>query len=276
MRQNEASSSGSVSLVARQDQVTVKPIGLESLAERPVTMDEEQLLVIALIDPKPLTRRSILEMLAKAFPNYMTVAACSCEELLELGWRQPGCAHLIVIYIRSGQLTDPWIQNALELARLHLTDASVVLLSDRDDVDDPVKALTYGVRGYVPTSVEAELAFAALQLINAGGTFIPAHALQSASSKVGTGSERDAQGLPNEISLTPRELSVVDLLREGRPNKLIAAALKMEESTVKVHVRNILRKFGACNRTHAAFLANGILARQSSTAVKPSPGTKPS
>jgi DNA-binding NarL/FixJ family response regulator len=227
-------------------------------------VNKEQLLVLALIDPKPLTRQSIVEMLAKALPDYLTVATASCEELLDLENRPPDCAYLVVIYTRSARLTDPWVQSALELVRVRLTNASVVLLSDRDDIDDVGKSLTYGVRGYIPTSVEAEVAFAALRLINAGGTFIPARALRPSSPKAGTGSERNPQGLPNEISLTPRALSVFDLLREGKPNKLIAAELKMEESTVKVHVRNILRKLGVGNRTHAASVADRILGPQSS------------
>ena len=236
--------------------MTAKPIGFESPTERPTSVGEKQLLVLTLIDPKPLTRQSILEMLAQALPDYLTVATSSCEELLDLERRPPGCAHLVVIYTRSARLTDPWVQSALELVRLHLTTASVVLLSDRDDLDDVRKSLTYGVRGYIPTSVEAEVAFAALRLINAGGTFIPARALWPSPLTADTGSERNPQGLPNEISLTPRELSVFDLLREGKPNKLIAAELKIQESTVKVQVRNILRKLGVGNRTHAVFVAD--------------------
>jgi DNA-binding CsgD family transcriptional regulator len=60
------------------------------------------------------------------------------------------------------------------------------------------------------------------------------------------------------MDLTPRELSVIDLLREGKPNKLIARQLDMQENTVKVHVRNILRKLNAANRTHAALVANRL------------------
>jgi hypothetical protein len=52
---------------------------------------------------------------------------------------------------------------------------------------------------------------------------------------------------------------VIDLLREGKPNKLIARQLHMQENTVKVHVRNILKKLNASNRTHAAFVANRLL-----------------
>jgi DNA-binding NarL/FixJ family response regulator len=247
--------------------VTARPIGFESPAQRLTSLSKKQLLVLALIDPKPLTRQSLLEMLAKALPDYMTVATSSCEELLDLENRSSDCAHLVVIYTRSARLTDPWVQSALELVRLHLTNASVVLLSDRDDVEDVVKSLAYGVRGYIPTSVEAEVAFAALRLINAGGIFIPAHALRSSPAKADTGFERTPPRLPNEISLTTREFSVFDLLREGKPNKLIAAELKMEESTVKVHVRNILRKLEVGNRTQAAFVASRILDARSSTAL---------
>ena len=61
------------------------------------------------------------------------------------------------------------------------------------------------------------------------------------------------------MDLTPRERSVIVLLRDGKPNKLIARQLDMQENTVKVYVRNILRKLNAANRTHAALLANRLL-----------------
>ena len=71
------------------------------------------------------------------------------------------------------------------------------------------------------------------------------------------------------LDLTPRELSVIDLLREGKPNKLIAAQLDMQESTVKVHVRNILKKLNATNRTHAAFVANRLLGQDAESVTLP-------
>ena len=59
--------------------------------------------------------------------------------------------------------------------------------------------------------------------------------------------------------LTASERSVLALLREGKPNKLIALQLNIQESTVKVHVRSILRKLGASNRTHAAVIIDHLL-----------------
>jgi DNA-binding NarL/FixJ family response regulator len=219
---------------------------------------------IALIDPKPLTRRSLSEMLATALPGYVMVAASSCEELLQFLGRPIKPPHLIIVYIRSAGVADTCVQNALGLIRFRLPDAPIIVLSDRDDVDDVNEALICGARGYIPTSIEAEVAFAALRLINAGGTFIPA-SLRSATPKPDTAADGGLQGVRDQLDLTPREFSVLDLLREGKPNKLIATELRMEESTVKVHVRSILKKLHAANRTHAACVANRLLGAQAQT-----------
>src|SRR5205085_12083320 len=79
----------------------------------PAGQDEEPALVLALIDPKPLTRQSIIEVLAKALPDYMTVAASGCEELLDMRESPPGGPHLVVIHTRSPKLTDAGVQNTL-------------------------------------------------------------------------------------------------------------------------------------------------------------------
>jgi DNA-binding NarL/FixJ family response regulator len=224
---------------------------------------------VALIDPKPLTRRSIADLLAKALPEYAMVAVSTCEELLEIDERRIGRPNLVVVYIRNLGLTSTWVQSALELLRVRLPEASAVVLSDRDDVDDVNRALTHGVRGYIPTSVECGVAVAALRLISAGGTFVPAGALRSKAAKLDDQPEGERQRRSDGRDLTPRELSVVDLLREGKPNKVIAAKLDMQESTVKVHVRNILKKLNATNRTHAAFVANRLLGKDAAPVALP-------
>jgi DNA-binding NarL/FixJ family response regulator len=214
---------------------------------------------IALIDPKPLTRRSIAELLANAFPEHAMVAASICEELLEIDEGRIARPSLVIVYIRSAGLTNARVQDTLDLLRIRLPDVPAVVLTDNDDIDGVNRALAYGVRGYIPTSVECEIAVAALRFISAGGTFVPADALRSAATKPDNGPEGERRVRLDEWDLTPRELSVIDLLREGKPNKLIAAQLEMQESTVKVHVRNILKKLHAANRTHAASVANRLL-----------------
>jgi DNA-binding NarL/FixJ family response regulator len=224
---------------------------------------------VALIDPKPLTRRSIADLLAKAFPEAAMVAASTGEELLKIDERRIGRPNLVVVYIRNLGLTSTRVQSALELLRVRLPEASTVVLSDRDDVDDVNRALAHGVRGYIPTSVECGVAVAALRLISAGGTFVPAGALRSTAAKLDGQPEGERQRRSDGRDLTPRELSVIDLLREGKPNKLIAARLDMQESTVKVHVRSILKKLNATNRTHAAFVANRLLGQDAEPVALP-------
>jgi DNA-binding NarL/FixJ family response regulator len=58
---------------------------------------------------------------------------------------------------------------------------------------------------------------------------------------------------------TTRQLAVIAALRKGKANKIIAYELNMRESTVKVHVRNIMKKLKARNRTEVAYLANTML-----------------
>src|SRR5580704_9303399 len=224
---------------------------------------------VALIDPKPLTRRSIADLLAKAFPECGMVAASTCEELLEIDETRIGRPNLVVVYIRNVGLTSTYVQSTLELLRVRLPEASTVVLADRNDVGEVNRALAHGVRGYIPTSVEWEVVVAALRLISAGGTFVPADALRSTAAKSDDQPEGERQGRSGGLDLTPRELSVIDLLREGKPNKVIAAQLDMQENTVKVHVRNILKKLNAANRTHAAFVANRLFGKEAEPVALP-------
>ena len=122
------------------------------------------------------------------------------------------------------------------------------------------EALRQGIRGYIPTTLTSRILIEALRLIQAGGTFIPADALSEAlSDRRSTAAETNsAAARLGACRLTPRQSQVLELLRSGKPNKIIAYELAMRESTVKVHVRQIMRKLHATNRTEAAFLASNL------------------
>jgi DNA-binding NarL/FixJ family response regulator len=71
---------------------------------------------------------------------------------------------------------------------------------------------------------------------------------------------------PRDHSLTARQKAVLELLRRGDTNKVIARRLGMREGTVKVHVRQIMRKFGVTNRTQVAVVcANGRPSQKAAT-----------
>ena len=63
-------------------------------------------------------------------------------------------------------------------------------------------------------------------------------------------------------NLTPREQDVFELLRQGLTNREIARSLWIEETTAKVHVRNILRKLAAKSRTEAATIGGDLLKKR--------------
>lgn len=113
-------------------------------------------------------------------------------------------------------------------------------------------ALKSGASAVIP-AITSELSViqAALQIVGNGGIFAPADILLGSLAKAGA----DPPALQRARRFTSRELSVLAHLRHGCANKIIASELGMAESTVKVHMHNIMRKLGATNRTQAVFKA---------------------
>ena len=233
---------------------------------------------IVFIDPKALTRESFLKMLDTSLPERVKLLGVSdFKELLELSKianfaSTEGEVSLIILYMRSAGVSNGWVQQQMRLIKAECPDLPVILLSDRDDACDVRDALNCGVRGYIPTSIGVDVAIAALTLIGAGGTYIPANVLRHDESpanvlrydelEIQSGARAGETGHTRaELNLTTRELAVIHLLREGCANKVIALKLNLRESTVKVHVRNILKKLRVSNRTHAATVADRLLSK---------------
>jgi DNA-binding NarL/FixJ family response regulator len=132
----------------------------------------------------------------------------------------------------------------------------LVFLSDEEDINEIVAALDSGARGYIPTSVSLEIAVEALNLVRAGGVFFPASVFLSAKRMLKTISTEERSPLSGIF--TERQAAVVKAIRQGKANKMIAYELNMHESTVKVHVRNIMKKLKAQNRTQVAYLTQHL------------------
>lgn len=132
----------------------------------------------------------------------------------------------------------------------------LVFLSEEEDINEIVAALDSGARGYIPTSVSLEVAVEALNLVRAGGVFFPASVFLSAKRMLKTISTEERSPLSGLF--TERQAAVVKAIRQGKANKMIAYELNMHESTVKVHVRNIMKKLKAQNRTQVAYLTQHL------------------
>jgi DNA-binding NarL/FixJ family response regulator len=133
---------------------------------------------------------------------------------------------------------------------------SVVVLSAQQDRASVVKALDLGALGFIPKSAEREVMLAALELVFAGGIYIPPEILsrqepvpsQSAAQAPATESSRTS---PRDLGLTERQLDVLALMMQGKSNKVISRDLDLAEPTVKNHITAILRILKVTNRTEA-------------------------
>ena len=122
------------------------------------------------------------------------------------------------------------------------------------DCEDPERArviLRSGARGFLPTSLGLKVLIGALERIRSGGTYVP---LAITEPKQLTAMADRARQTPWR-ELTRRQRDVLALISEGKSNKLIADALTMTESTVKAHVKQIIKRLNVANRTQAALLA---------------------
>jgi DNA-binding NarL/FixJ family response regulator len=136
----------------------------------------------------------------------------------------------------------------------------IVLLSDEEDPEEIIGALNNGVQGYIPSSVPLSVAVEAMRLVAAGGTYVPVSSLLTCRRTIETSDQTVAEN--NGSGFTSRQTAVLKALREGKANKIIAYELNMCESTVKVHVRNIMKKLKARNRTEVAFKTAELFAAE--------------
>lgn len=206
---------------------------------------------ILIADDHTLFRRGLSLVLSKMYDQVEIAEASEVDAALaEL--ERGGCDLILL------DITMPGMENlrGLDELRRRFPKVPVVILSAAGDTETIRNAIERGARGYVLKSSSDTALKHALSLALAGETYIPSSALM-AGSRRGFSSEA-AQRFPedNPLSgLTERQLDVLTLLMRGLPNKEIARSLGLLESTVKAHVKVILDKLAASNRTQAAMIA---------------------
>ncbi len=165
-------------------------------------------------------------------------------------------SNLVALFLLS--LTDPsQAECATALKVLSALDPSIptVVLAAANDMDLARIAISYGAKGYIPYTTNFEIAVEAVQFILAGGTYVPTdYLLASAPPSLPT-----SQAFQLSSVLTTSEDRVVQAIREGKSNKAIAYQLGICEGTVKVHLRNVMKKLKAKNRTEVAIKAQTAL-----------------
>jgi DNA-binding NarL/FixJ family response regulator len=122
-------------------------------------------------------------------------------------------------------------------------DAKIIVLTTSDSDTDLQRALRAGAAAYILKTMQNEEIVEIIRSVHRCGRYIPAELAARIADHLG------------DEQLTNRELEVLGLVRDGYRNKLIADHLNIAESTVNFHIKNIMEKLQANDRTHAVTIA---------------------
>ena len=199
---------------------------------------------ILLIDDHPMLRNGVKQLIALDSRLKVIGEASNGEQGVELAKQLD--PDLILL-----DLNMPGMNGLDTLDSMRQTSLSgrIVVFSVSNHEDDVVTALKRGADGYLLKDMEPEDLLAALHNAAAGKMV-----LSEALTPVLAASLRESRpsGDRDIQSLTPRERDIIKLLAEGLPNKMIARRLNITESTVKVHVKHLLKKMKLKSRVEAA------------------------
>jgi len=134
--------------------------------------------------------------------------------------------------------------------RAAFPDIPVVVLSASEQVEDIQKLLAAGALGYITKSSPSEVILNALQLVLAGGLYIPPSLLEFPAAEPSAPTKINAH-----TALTMRQFQVLRELAKGHSNRQIGDSLQVAEGTVKLHVAAIFRLLKVNNRTEAVLVA---------------------
>ena len=206
------------------------------------------------IDKQRLARDCISEQLAIHLPEWTIEPLASvCELREDEDWSR---ASLVIFNTHGESLRNADVAGEMAMIAKAAAGSSLVIMSDLDDATEVLLAAQLGARGYLPAGLPFRQVMAAIRFINEGGTYIPVCVLAASSElqRTSPAQPMDERGKPIEFS--PRQIQVLERLQQGKQNKIIAYELGMCESTVKVHIRHIMRKLNARNRTQVVLLTN--------------------
>jgi DNA-binding NarL/FixJ family response regulator len=197
-----------------------------------------------IIDDHPLFREALHSAVQMTYPDADTVEARTVADALELlEGPKPFDLALLDLNIPGVQGFEGLLQLRTRYPRL-----PIVVVSGHEEPKIISEALSYGAAGFIPKSVrKADLADA-IRSVMEGAIYVP----ENYGGQTPDAESADRAEMVRRLAtLTPQQLRVLQMLRQGLLNKQIAYELQVGETTVKAHVSEILRKLNVYSRTQA-------------------------
>lgn len=197
---------------------------------------------VLVVDDHPLLRRGICQLIASDTDfNLFGEAGSGLDALSAIAEDEPD---IVLLDLNMKGMTGLDTLNAL---RQEGVTSRIVILTVSDAKQDVVRLVKAGADGYLLKDTEPDLLLEKLKNAMQG------HRVISESVEDFLYELKDSEDEQVWIeSLTPRELQILELLAEGKSNRVISEQLHISEGTVKVHVKNLLRKANAKSRTEMA------------------------
>ena len=205
---------------------------------------ETEKTAVVVISESKIFEMCFARCLQSIAPEFEVFSYRSIQEWL----RDDGQSNGVLLLCAMGRSATEASLNQISQCR---GDARIIIVSDVDDPALMTSALTFGAKGYVTMNADLEDVLGAVRLVSVGGCFVPASSFMKRHGDV-PASAPSAIAAPAQVAestrLTERQLEVLRLTRQGDPNKIIAYKLNLSQATVKVHLRNMMRKLKARNR----------------------------
>ena len=201
-------------------------------------MDAGRPIRILTADDHPLLREGIAAVLANETDIVVVAQAADGREAVEQ-FR----AHRPDVTLMDLQMPVMNGTDAIQAIRREDPDARIIVLTTYSGDAQAVRALKAGASGYLLKSMVRKQLVETIRGVHGGRKVIPPEiAVEMAEHH-------------SDDALTEREIEVLREVAAGNANKMVARRLAVSEETVKAHMKNILSKLGASDRTHAVTIA---------------------
>ncbi|WP_257386951.1 response regulator [Tahibacter caeni] len=201
-------------------------------------MEADTAIRLLSVEDHPVFREGLGTIIASQPDMRLVAQAGSGTEAVEMFRRHRPDVTLMDLRLPGTNGTDTLIA-----LRGEFPDARVIMLTTSDSDGEIRRAMRAGAAAYVLKSMPKDQLLDTIRSVHRGRRLVPPEV-----------AARIAEHLADD-DLTPRELDVLALIRDGRRNKQIADALGISETTVNFHIRNLVDKLQASDRTHAVVIA---------------------
>ena len=190
------------------------------------------------VDHHPLLREGIAALIGNQSDMQLVAEASNGREALEQFRKHHPDVTLMDLQMREVSGID-----AISAIRSEFPDARIIVLTTHAGDFQVSRALKAGARGYLLKGMLRKELLETIRAVYGGHKHLSAEVAAEIAEHV------------TDDVLTPREIDVLRLIAGGYANKQIAGKLSLTEETVKSHIKNILAKLGASDRTHAVTIA---------------------